>query len=402
MKARHSLSVALWLGLALLAASACGGSSTDSAPATGGSGGTGGIGTGCFAVGTPIATPSGTTPIEKLSVGDWVMAYDEVTHRVVPAPVVRTFRHEGHRVGQLGLSTGETLRVTANHPVYLPDRLAYVDAGTVSSASRLLQLGVSQQVQSAIAEGFFIDSSAPSETVFNIEVATHHNYFAEGVLVHNKSGGFPACYYETKVINWDATCDTSAPCVDPATGSGADAGNASGGASGAPADSGTAEASTGGSDAGIDGSAGASGAAGSSSAGAGGVDAGGASGITGVGSLRRAFCPGAQANGRSLIAFDVKTSDPQPLISIASGDAACSGDELAQLSLPAGADTWQSVCTWFDNGELENSVVVVSMNPLDQFRDLRFVDNCGCEADKKVWDACSQGYKDKVSPNSCP
>ena len=33
-------------------------------------------------------------------------------------------------------------------------------------------------------------------TVYNIEVAEHHNYFAGDVLVHNKSGGAPPCLPE--------------------------------------------------------------------------------------------------------------------------------------------------------------------------------------------------------------
>ncbi len=323
------------------------------------------------------------------------MAYDEASHRVVPAPVVRTFRHDGHRVGQLALSSGETLRVTSNHPVYLPDELAYAEAGSVTSASRLIRLGGPREVRSAIAEGFFMDSQAATETVFNIEVATHHNYFAAGVLVHNKSGGSPACYFEKKVISWDAICDTSAPCVDPDPNSGVGGAGGAGGAAGAPPDGGTAADSGGG--VGGGGVSGAGGVAG----GAGAAGAAGAPGYVGVGSLRREFCDGKQPPGRSLIAFDVKTSDAMPTISIVSGDKACSGDELAQVWPDAGSGAWQSVCTWFDSGDLVDSVAVVSANPQDEFRDLRFVNSCPCEFDKKVWNECNKGYSDRVSKNSC-
>jgi hypothetical protein len=342
------------------------------------------LGWGCFAAGTPIATPDGSTAIELLSVGDWVMAYDEVTHRVVPAPVVRTFRHEGQRAGELKLASGETLRVTKNHPIYLPDQLEYAEAGAVSAASRLIRLRPGKEVSSAIAEGFFLDSGAATETVFNIEVATHHNYFAGGVLVHNKQ---PACIGESKRITWSAPCDASEPCVDPHTVSSASPDAGAGGTSGADAGS---EAGGG-----VGGGAGSAGTAGTA----------GGPGNANVGFLRRAFCQGTQPNKRSLIAFDVKTNDAAAEVSVVTRSiepgAKCSANELAKLQVPGGG-AWQSACTWFEYGELSDFIALVSANPQDQFRDLRFVANCTCELNKQVWNACGNRYDPRTSPNGCP
>src|SRR6185503_17667173 len=87
---------------------------------------------GCFVAGTRIATPSGTLSIEELRIGDLVLAYDEQTGLVVPRPVTATFVHPDHPIGALPLSDGRVLRVTPNHPVYLPDQQRYADAGELA------------------------------------------------------------------------------------------------------------------------------------------------------------------------------------------------------------------------------------------------------------------------------
>ena len=94
-------------------------------------------------------------------------------------------------MGALPLSDGSVLRVTANHPIYLPDQQRYADAGELAGDERLLTLTASTQTSSVIS-GAFQASAADPVTVYNITVAGEHNYFAEGVLVHNKSGAVPA------------------------------------------------------------------------------------------------------------------------------------------------------------------------------------------------------------------
>jgi len=176
----------------------------------GGFGGTVGFGgnIGCFVAGTPIATPSGTRPIEELRLGDLVLAYDERAGRVVERPVTATFTHPDQPVGALPLSDGRVLRVTANHPIYLPDQQRYADAGALTRDERLLTLSATAQTSSLIAGPFQV-TTADSVTVYNITVAGEHNYFAEGVLVHNKTDG--GC-----VPSWfSGLCSQISGCLDP-------------------------------------------------------------------------------------------------------------------------------------------------------------------------------------------
>jgi hypothetical protein len=44
----------------------------------------------CFPAGTPITLPNGASEaIERLAAGDWVLSYEQSTHTLVPAQVVR-------------------------------------------------------------------------------------------------------------------------------------------------------------------------------------------------------------------------------------------------------------------------------------------------------------------------
>jgi hypothetical protein len=109
-------------------------------------------------------------------------------------------------VGALPLSDGRVLRVTANHPIYLPDQQRYADAGELTGDERLLALGAMAQTSSLVSGAF--QASADAVTVFNITVAGEHNYFAEGVLVHNKTPCTPKSLY-------GGTCHLVPGCLDP-------------------------------------------------------------------------------------------------------------------------------------------------------------------------------------------
>ena len=141
-----------------------------------------------------------------------MLAYDEQASRVVPRAVTATFAHPDQEVGAVPLSDGRVLHVTANHPIYLPDQRRYADAGELAGDERLLTLSASAQTSSLIAGAFHASGTDPV-TVYNITVAGEHNYFAEGVLVHNKSPPFPdgGC----PPVSFDGECTLNLPCLNP-------------------------------------------------------------------------------------------------------------------------------------------------------------------------------------------
>jgi hypothetical protein len=149
----------------------------------------------CFAAGTRIATPAGEVTIEALQVGDAVLAFDEASGAVVPSTVTAVFRHEDSRLGLLTLDDGQALRVTAEHPIYCPTSRSYRPAGELQAGGALLRLSQSQPADAPrqdvqLSQTTLRQPLAPlpdPQTVYNISVATYENYFADGLLVHNKT-----------------------------------------------------------------------------------------------------------------------------------------------------------------------------------------------------------------------
>lgn len=128
----------------------------------------------CFASGTGIATPDGDVDIEHISTGDTVISFNELTGAIEPKRVYHTTVHADHP-GYL-LINGH-LKVTANHLIYTSE--GPVEAGNLTLGDLLLTRTGTEPVASIVE---ILDRV----TVYNIEVEDNHNYFAEGILVHNK------------------------------------------------------------------------------------------------------------------------------------------------------------------------------------------------------------------------
>ncbi|EAY23797.1 intein C-terminal splicing region domain protein [Microscilla marina ATCC 23134] len=77
----------------------------------------------------------------------------------------------------------DTLYATPEHPFYLPQLKKYVPASELRQGNHLQ---LSNGTCTAITSTHWLDTLV---TVYNISVAKHHNYFAEGVLVHNNECG---------------------------------------------------------------------------------------------------------------------------------------------------------------------------------------------------------------------
>jgi len=144
-------------------------------------------GSNCFAAGTPVATPLGSTPIEYLAPGDLVLSRDDTTGNFSSQRVSATFVTSNSvlvDVHTTSLSGAQaTLRVTPAHLFWTPmdtwvraDELLYGDALADSNGAEVSVVSVEPVPGLA--------------TAYNLEVEGTHTYFAgpTSVWVHNGCG----------------------------------------------------------------------------------------------------------------------------------------------------------------------------------------------------------------------
>ncbi|MBI4229906.1 MAG: sigma-70 family RNA polymerase sigma factor [Planctomycetes bacterium] len=130
---------------------------------------------GCIARGTHVETGRGSLPIEQVIVGDRAWGYDTATGNRVLTEVQRVWRTTAPETIRIGAN----LRVSANHPVYADGE--WKPAGRIGPGDKLL------------GGDLRVFEAGPMETipgkvdVFDLTVGEPHNFFAGGVLVHNKS-----------------------------------------------------------------------------------------------------------------------------------------------------------------------------------------------------------------------
>ncbi len=145
----------------------------------GGTGGTGG--SGCFLKGTRIALADGTNkPIEEIKIGDMVLGYDG--KEVKASKVIKTFLHpktKGYRI--ISTEEGQKINVTDVHPLF--NGKNYIVASKFKVGYTLFVLKDNKLKAVKIKS---IEIKDNINDVYNLKVDKLHNYFAEGVLCHNK------------------------------------------------------------------------------------------------------------------------------------------------------------------------------------------------------------------------
>lgn len=137
----------------------------------------------CFAGGTLIATPDGPRPIETLAVGDRVYAHDAQTGQTVVSRVKKFFIHPDVSYGRVVFSDGTVLDVTPNHPVYDARHASWRPISTMRVGDVVLK---GQGLSTRHLTIRSIEFGTARGDVYNLEVGGFHNYYANGILVHNK------------------------------------------------------------------------------------------------------------------------------------------------------------------------------------------------------------------------
>ena len=141
-------------------------------------------GGGCVEQGTPILTPSGPVPIERLKAGDVVLGVDR--QAVLPVVVRSVMQVQPEEYFELN-ANGRVVRLTAEHPVETDagvfrmvshlkkgDRVFFHDDGRITEAS----IGSIARIHN-------------SSFAHNLLVFPAGTYLANGIVVHNKGCFLP-------------------------------------------------------------------------------------------------------------------------------------------------------------------------------------------------------------------
>ncbi len=163
-----------------------------------GGGGGGGGGSECFVDGTLIDMADGTQKqIEQVETGDIVLTYNTTDGVVEPQKVLELKKFQKSNIIKINLSNGRSVSSTDEHPYYVLGKgwSAYnVGSCKVYNLLFVEQLSVGDillGVDGEEIEVLSIDYVETSEVnVYTFEVFGNHNYFANGVLVHNKGEPF--------------------------------------------------------------------------------------------------------------------------------------------------------------------------------------------------------------------
>ena len=137
--------------------------------------------TSCFVAGTPVLTENGDKPIEDVTVGDYVWAWDEATGTTELKQVVETYVNETSELTHIFVN-GEEIVATPTHPFYCPVK-GWTDAAHLRAGDILVLVNgeyvVVEKIQHELLEN--------PVKVYNFQVQDYHTYYvAEScVIVHN-------------------------------------------------------------------------------------------------------------------------------------------------------------------------------------------------------------------------
>ncbi|CAG0933642.1 hypothetical protein TFLX_03151 [Thermoflexales bacterium] len=156
---------------------------------TGGGGGGGGGGNTCFAAGTLILLEDGVRqkPIEQITVGERVTAFDYERFEFLPGTVTELTRRTVGEYYRVRCVSGLTIEVTGEHPFYAPHQTnghvqtvygEFVRVRHLRSGHVLTGYDHDEVVKA-------IELVQEPLEVFNFNVTPCHTYIASGVIVHN-------------------------------------------------------------------------------------------------------------------------------------------------------------------------------------------------------------------------
>jgi len=135
----------------------------------------------CFIAGTEITLGNKDVKnIENIVVGDEVLTYNEETNKHETGIVGELKQHEVDSVLKINFFYGNSVTTTKEHPFYVSGK-GWVKAG------ELIVEDVCKQTDGSTAPITSIEHIEEKHLVYNLlNVTDNHNFYANGILVHNK------------------------------------------------------------------------------------------------------------------------------------------------------------------------------------------------------------------------
>lgn len=138
----------------------------------------------CLVAGTKVLTPHGERVIETLMVGDLVFSYNHSLRKIITNSIEAIKKSAVNKVFRFTLENGRTVECTPEHPFYMPIIGDYVTSKNLKVGDSLLDN--KRKIKKIVKINFF--SYRSKVDVYDITVGPpNHNFFAGGVLVHNKT-----------------------------------------------------------------------------------------------------------------------------------------------------------------------------------------------------------------------
>lgn len=138
----------------------------------------------CFIAGTEIVLANGDLKnIEDVVEGDNILQYNHETDDYEIGTVGSISSHDVNKIIRLTINNEDVIECTPQHPFYVKDK-GYQQAKNLNFGDEVLKSNGSYTFISTIEE------LNTKTTVYNLhDVKKNENFFAGGVLVHNKPGG---------------------------------------------------------------------------------------------------------------------------------------------------------------------------------------------------------------------
>ena len=137
----------------------------------------------CLSSDTLVSTPSGEVAIEDISIGDVVYSYNLHTQQIEISEVGNVWSVSIEDAGSMYYNiyyANTYIKATYNHQFYTLDR-GYVMASELSVGDILIDIDNNEQAVTEI-----ILEENDRDYVWDLSINGNHNFFANGVLVHNQ------------------------------------------------------------------------------------------------------------------------------------------------------------------------------------------------------------------------